>query len=207
MGSRRVRRSPCSESWPNSPSEYYQETLPGGMSETNVHSHPEPPSNQPARASVEDAADLQEANARLLIAALQAQEQTETQVVLNTALRVFSAENARQRRTFEALLDASADHIFLLDPAGRFAYVNRAAVRTFAWTAPGIGPSSEVIIGRTARELGFSEDFLDHFEANHARALSGETSIGETRLPGPGGSRIFEYVLSPVRDEDGHTEF
>lgn len=172
--------------------------------------------------------ELQEANGRLLIASLQAEEQVETHVALNTALRqlmetrqqaaderehllarerdartqleAFAAENARQRRTFEALLDASADHNFMLDPAGRFAYVNRAAALVVGAVSPATEGDSERILGRTARELGFTEGFLQQFEGNHARAMCGETSVAETSFSSPlGVARGSQKMLNPNR--------
>ena len=110
---------------------------------------------------------------------------------------------AEQKRVFEGLLAASPDHIFLLDPAGRFVYVNPAAA---AAIVAANGRPADEIVGQTARELGLPADFVSQFEAQQAQALAGNAVVAETRFPSPHGVRSFEYVLSPIYAEDGRLE-
>jgi PAS domain S-box-containing protein len=110
---------------------------------------------------------------------------------------------AEQKRVFEGLLAASPDHIFLLDPAGRFVYVNSAAA---AAIVAANGRPADEIVGQTARGLGLPADFVSQFEAQQAQALAGHAVVAETRFPSPHGVRSFEYVLSPIYAEDGRLE-
>jgi PAS domain S-box-containing protein len=110
---------------------------------------------------------------------------------------------AEQKRVFEGLLAASPDHIFLLDPAGRFAYVNPAAA---AVIVAANGRPAEEIVGHSARELGLPPDFVPQFEAQQAKARAGHPVVAETPFPSPRGTRTFEYVLSPIYAEDGRLE-
>jgi two-component system CheB/CheR fusion protein len=110
---------------------------------------------------------------------------------------------AEQKRVFEGLLAASPDHILLLDPAGRFVYVNPAAA---AAIVAANGRPADKIVGQTARGLGLPADFVSQFEAQQAQALAGHAVVAETRFPSPHGVRSFEYVLSPIYAEDGRLE-
>ncbi len=110
---------------------------------------------------------------------------------------------AEQRRVFDGLLAASPDHIFLLDPAGRFVYVNPAAA---AVIVAANGRPADEIVSHTARELGLPPDFVPQFEAQQAKARAGQAVVAETPFPSPQGVRTFEYVLSPIYTEDGRLE-
>ena len=110
---------------------------------------------------------------------------------------------AEQKRVFEGLLAASPDHVFLLDPAGRFVYVNPAAA---AVIVAANGRPADEIVGHTARELGLPADFIRQFEEQQAQARAGRAVVAETPFPSPQGVRTFEYVLSPMYAEDGRLE-
>ena len=115
----------------------------------------------------------------------------------------LAAISAAQKRRYEMMLDASTDHVVLLNCEGHFIYVNRAAAEVIGAATGGAATTPERIVGRTGRELGFTEEFLAHFEANHRRALAGEQTTAETLFPSPQGMRAFEYVLGPVRGVAG----
>jgi PAS domain S-box-containing protein len=110
---------------------------------------------------------------------------------------------AEQKRVFDGLLAASPDHIFLLDPSGRFVYVNPAAA---AVIVAANGRPADEIVGQTARELDLPADFVAQFESQQAQARAGHAVVAETRFPSPRGVRSFEYVLSPIYVEDGQLE-
>ena len=115
-------------------------------------------------------------------------------------------EFAARKRQYEALLDASPDHVFALDRQGRFAYVNHAAVEVISAAMAGARATTDQIVGCTGRELGFDEEFLTRFEDDHQRVMAGEIVVRETLFPSPRGLRTFEYVLSPVRDDSREPE-
>src|SRR5258708_22923318 len=110
---------------------------------------------------------------------------------------------AEQKRVFEGLMAASPDRIFLLDPTGRFVYVNPAAA---AVIVAANGRPADEIVGHSAHELGLPPDFVSQFEAQQAKARAGHPVVAETLFPSPRGTRTFEYVLSPIYTEDGRLE-
>ena len=111
-----------------------------------------------------------------------------------------------QQRTFDALQNASPDHIFMLDTQGRFTYVNRAAREVIQAASTLVKKHPEDILGKTGSELGFPPEFLRQFEAQIAKACTGKTVAAETPFPTPHGIRMFEYILSPVYSGDGSVE-
>src|SRR5260370_46554 len=111
-----------------------------------------------------------------------------------------------QQRIFDALQNASPDHIFMLDTQGRFTYVNRAAREVIKAALTRAKKHPEGILGKTGSELGFPPEFLRQFEAQIAKACTGKTVVAETSFPTPHGIRMFEYILSPVYSGDGSVE-
>ena len=116
-----------------------------------------------------------------------------------TARKLSELALTDQKRRYDALLASSPDHIFLLDLAGRFTFVNPAA-------AAANGRPADAIVGHTARELGLPPRFVRQFERQQARARAGKAVAAETPFPTPRGVRRFEYVLSPIYAEDGRLE-
>lgn len=112
----------------------------------------------------------------------------------------FQTREAAGRHLLESLLDASPDHVFLLDLEGRFTYVNAAAAEVIASVAGGDARERASQLGRTGRQLGFPPEFMVQFEAQQAKARNGETCVAETPFPTPKGVRFFEYILSPIRE-------
>ncbi len=110
-------------------------------------------------------------------------------------------------RKLSILLDASPDHVFMLDRQGRYVYNNRATAEALAAHLAALGRAGEQTIGRSGREMGFEPAFLSQFEAEQAQAFSGRTVVGATRFPTFGGPRDFEYILSPAPSEDGTIEY
>ena len=110
-------------------------------------------------------------------------------------------------RKLSILLDASPDHVFMLDRAGRFVYRNRAAAESLEANLVARGRAGEPTIGRSGRELGFEQPFLGRFEAEQEQAFNGHPVLGEVHFPTPAGPRDFEYILSPAPSEDGAVEY
>src|SRR6266849_2007302 len=111
-----------------------------------------------------------------------------------------------QQRTLDALLNASPDHIFMLDTQGRFIHVNQAAREVIQAASTLAKKHPEGILGKTGSELGFPPAFLRQFEGQIATARSGKTVAAETPFPTPHGIRMFEYILSPIYGGDGSVE-
>ena len=95
------------------------------------------------------------------------------------------------------LLDASPDHVFMLDREGRYVYHNKAACEALAADLKSQGREVESTIGKTLREIGTDSKFLKQFEAHQAEALLGHSVTGEVLVPSTTGLRQYEYILSP----------
>ncbi len=115
------------------------------------------------------------------------------------SLEQYATEKEMETRLFGAILVASPDPIFVLDPAGRFVYANEATVSLFA-------QDSKAIIGQTAFDLGFSfaADFQRNLEKVVADKCTYRGKFVHTFSSGQG--ERFEYLLAPVLDEHKNTE-
>jgi PAS domain S-box-containing protein len=110
--------------------------------------------------------------------------------------RLLSAAR-EQAKTMAAILDASVDHISVIDRAGRYVLVNEAAARA-------VGLSAAEMIGRTWRELGLRASSFERIDREReAVAASGLPERHELTFPGPEGLLHFEYVLAAVRGPGG----
>lgn len=109
-------------------------------------------------------------------------------------------ESMRQLGT---LLDASPDHVFMLDHEGRYVFLNEATRLALKSQLETLGRGNEEPLYLSGRDMGFEKEFLEKFEAEQRRAFRGETIVGEVRFPSPRGPREYEYILSPMKDEFG----
>ena len=95
---------------------------------------------------------------------------------------------------FEALLEGSTDHIYVVDRDLRYTHVSRGG-------AEAVGLTPERMRGRTWRELGLPAVTMEPVESEWRSIFaSGERRRGEVAYETPGGMRYFEYFASPVRD-------
>lgn len=110
----------------------------------------------------------------------------------------------KSMRQLGSLIDASPDHVFLLDHEGRYVFLNLASRAALMKHLESKGRSHEDPLNQSGRDMEFEPEFLERFESEQRRAFRGETIIGEVRFPSPrGGLREYEYILSPMRDEFG----
>jgi PAS domain S-box-containing protein len=107
----------------------------------------------------------------------------------------------KANRRFAEMLDALPDHVFLVDTAGRKAYINRSAREHF-----GAALGTRELLGRTPTDLGLPAELLQAVDAGFARALDGETVSLEARFPSVDGMRWRQTLASPVRGADGSVE-
>ncbi|WP_231369388.1 diguanylate cyclase domain-containing protein [Thioalkalivibrio sp. AKL19] len=115
------------------------------------------------------------------------------------SLEQFATTKEMETRLFGAILFASPDPIYVLDPAGRVVYANKATAELFS-----LDP--QAIIGKSAFDLGFT--FASEFQRNVEQVITGQ-SIHRGKLDhsfASGQGNKFEYVLAPVLDEHGETE-
>ena len=115
------------------------------------------------------------------------------------SLEQYAILKEMETRLFGAILLASPDPIYVLDPEGRFIYANKATADLFA-----LAPES--IIGKSTFELGFS--FAPDFQVNRQKVIADQSTYRgkfvHTFASGQG--ERFEYLLAPVLDEQGNTE-
>lgn len=109
-------------------------------------------------------------------------------------------------RKLSILLDASPDHVFLIDQEGRFVYANRSAEESVRAHLANIGRAGEPVLNQSPRQMAFAPDFLAQFEADIASAFRGETAVGTVVFPSPLGPRHFEYILSRLPGEAGEAQ-
>ena len=113
---------------------------------------------------------------------------------------LLAAAVQERAKTLAAILDASVDHISVIDRAGRYVLVNEAAARTV-----GLAPAD--MIGRTWRELGLRAASFERIDREREAVMAtGQPERHELTFPGPQGSLHFEYVLAPVRGDGGEVE-
>ena len=105
------------------------------------------------------------------------------------------------------LLDATPDHVFMLDRQGKFVYHNKAACDGLAANLKSFSGDAPITLGKTGREMGFEMDFLEQFEANQAEAFLGHSVTGEVVFPSATGPRLYEYILSPAHNKDLEIEY
>ncbi|QBQ55841.1 sensor histidine kinase [Nitrosococcus wardiae] len=95
---------------------------------------------------------------------------------------------------FKAALEACADRIYIYDGEGRYLYANPSGLEE-------LGLSLEAVIGRSWRELGLPTGIMERFENDLQTVItSGNPQISLIIYSRDGGSRYYEYLLSPVKN-------
>lgn len=98
---------------------------------------------------------------------------------------------------FKAVLDASADHIYLHDGAGRYLYASPSG-------ANALGLSPEDMLGKHWRQLGFPAEIMERFDALRKAVLTtGKPVQARTSFPTLAGSCEYDYWILPLRNEQG----
>ncbi|MFO7703942.1 MAG: GGDEF domain-containing protein, partial [Halopseudomonas sp.] len=117
---------------------------------------------------------------------------------LTEALASYTTEKDMDTRLLKTILSASTDQTFVLNPEGRFVYVNAATTDLF-------DRPQQHVIGKTCFDLGF--DFAASLQRNLMQVISsGESYRGEFSYT-LGAGQHFEYILSPVLvQEAGYPE-
>lgn len=115
------------------------------------------------------------------------------------SLEQYATVKEMETRLFGAILVASPDPIYVLNPQGKFIYANKATADLFAM-------EPEAIIGKSTFDLGFP--FASDFQRNLKRVMADQsTHRGKFvhRFASGQGER-FEYLLAPVLNEQQQTE-
>jgi len=107
---------------------------------------------------------------------------------------------AAQARMLGNILSASADHIYMFDPAGRYLFANKAGA-----AAMGLRPAD--MIGKNWRELGLPQNVMGPFDLKRQAVMeTGRTMVEEADYPTVEGLRRYEYILTPLFDDRGQVE-
>lgn len=102
------------------------------------------------------------------------------------------------------LLDASKDHVFILDREGRYIYHNQATANALKANLIDQGRGSEPTLNRNGIEMNFEKDFLKRFTDARLKAFTGKAANVDVLFPTLEGPREFECILSPMYDENGN---
>lgn len=101
------------------------------------------------------------------------------------------------------LLDASSDHVFILDREGRYLYHNKATASSLKANLINLGRGDEPTLNRNGIEMGFDKEFLRVFDLARQEAFNGTPSHCAVVFPTMEGLKDFECILSPMYGEDG----
>lgn len=101
------------------------------------------------------------------------------------------------------LLDASSDHVFILDREGRYRYHNRATANSLKASLMEQGRGEEPTLNRNGIEMNFEPEFLRRFTEARMSAFEGKVSTCSVRFPTLEGPRSFDCILSPMYNEAG----
>jgi len=116
-------------------------------------------------------------------------------------VETLSQEKERQQRLFEAVLSSSSDQSYIYDLDKRLIYANQAA-------AEQLEIPKDQMAGRRFDELGISPEASQTLSEDLDQVIRARKPIRrEMPFTSPSGkSRFFEYVLSPVLDDQGQVE-
>ncbi|MDB4954457.1 MAG: domain S-box protein [Myxococcales bacterium] len=125
-------------------------------------------------------------------------EHTHELSMANATLRQLVAERGQQVRTFDAVVSAVQDYVYLVDIDGRLTYASQSVLASLRRTL-------DEMIGQRPRDLGFVPELADLLELQIREVV--ETGCGvtdEASFNLPSGERYFQYQWAPVFDESGH---
>jgi PAS domain S-box-containing protein len=113
---------------------------------------------------------------------------------------LLAGKVAQQSRTLEGFLSASADLIYVFDRGSRFIYVNRPGARA-------VGFKPHQMVGKTWTELGLPLQPMQHMIAlGDIVFATGRPVTDELHWVDPSGEKYYEYVLTPIYNEEGMVE-
>jgi diguanylate cyclase (GGDEF)-like protein/PAS domain S-box-containing protein len=115
------------------------------------------------------------------------------------AVASFSVEKEKQTLLFVTVLSSSSDNGYILDLDGKFLYANKPMLQTF-------NISPDELVGKSHFDLGFSTASEIRNNLRHV-IQSAENRSGEVIYTLPSGEeRYYEYVFSPILDDENKVE-
>ena len=104
-------------------------------------------------------------------------------------------------RLLSAALDATRDHIYIFDRAGRLVYVGAAG-------AAALGRDRTAMVGKTEAEMGLTSEATVQWERDREAVFAtGRPARGSIQYPVADGLRDYEYTVDPLLDDQGNIEF
>ena len=114
--------------------------------------------------------------------------------------RALTEETERSRRLYETILSTTPDFVYTFDLQHRFSYANPALLTMF-------GKSYDEAVGKTFLEIGYEPWHAAMHQREIDEVVATKTSIrGEVPFTGTHGTRIYDYIFSPVFAADGSVE-
>jgi PAS domain S-box-containing protein len=103
----------------------------------------------------------------------------------------------QQVRLLDAILSTTPDHFHVHDREGRYLYASPTALQA-------IGLSAAQVVGKTWRDLGLAEVEGRRFEERLKIVFeTAQTVKAELTYPTGNEPRVYEQILSPLRDQTG----
>ena len=113
---------------------------------------------------------------------------------------LLAGKVAKQTRTLEGFLSASADLIYVFDRESRYIYVNRPGARA-------LGFKPHEMVGKTWTELGLPLQPMKRMIAlGDIVFATGRPVTDELHWVDLAGAKDYEYVLTPIYNEEGTVE-
>ncbi|MBA4020419.1 MAG: hypothetical protein C0483_24930 [Pirellula sp.] len=114
--------------------------------------------------------------------------------------RALTEESERSRRLYETILSTTPDFVYTFNFEHQFTYANPALLRMF-------GRSFDEAVGKTFLEIGYEPWHAAMHEREIDEVVATKASIrGEVPFTGTHGTRIYDYIFSPVFAADGSVE-
>ncbi|MGK7921406.1 MAG: PAS domain-containing sensor histidine kinase [Trichodesmium sp.] len=118
----------------------------------------------------------------------------------NIIANKIANELSQNARTVNSILNTSVDPIYLFDTSGKYTYVSKNG-------AAYLGMEPDEMIGKTIKELRFSQEIIQQLDEQIKKVLTtGESIKSEGCFPTKGTQRDYEYIISPVLDQQENIE-
>lgn len=114
-----------------------------------------------------------------------------------TARKQAEESLEQQRRLYEGVLTTTPDLAYIFDLDHRFIYANEGLLRMW-------GKTWDEAIGRNCLELGYEPWHAELHDKEIERVVATKTPIrGEVPFTGTAGRRIYDYIFTPILNDDG----
>jgi PAS domain S-box-containing protein len=117
-----------------------------------------------------------------------------------TDRKIAEEKVTKQRRTYETVLENSADFNYVFDLEGRFSYSNKAL-------ADLLQTSSDEMVGKNFFDLGYPAPLAERLQNQIQQVIRTKESVrDETPYTSAFGTRAYEYIFTPITGENGVVE-